>query len=297
MKNKIVILANLQGDNNISLQQYDNNIPVPRAIKFKGNNSQFNGRFLLHPSIDTIIFTKKDAIIKNLNIPVESNSITRNITIKLPKYSVYEYIKVPNNLFITFNKKQVTITSKMIETWSKISEQVYYDLVNNDYSITSDKYHPISRAFQIAFQQSNMTIEDFIKAFYDATGTEIASPQEIKSTIDEMLSKYKKEFLSIVKEYLPEGKKIDDIHDIKNAVLEIQKLNNTETPLTDQDKITASINEISNTIKSIEELLETNPNKAFVQRLKKLLMDLKKINTNQTNIENDVKMIMKIIVL
>ena len=106
----INILANIEGSNNISLQDFGNTNNVPNSITFHGDNTQYDGIFYLHPDINTITFETENSLIKRLNIPSINNQI-RDITINIPSNlyaSIMNIVKVPDNLSIKFYRNRTT---------------------------------------------------------------------------------------------------------------------------------------------------------------------------------------------
>lgn len=159
--NRIQVSASIAGSTNISLQNFGNANNLPKSIIFHGNNSQFNGALYLYPEIDTISFSTQDSIIKNLNIPSNSDQ-NRKITMNVPNDFYASCVDVPKNLSITFykiadnNNLDQTSLETIVpnpEALQKLKEEhPEYSEILNSYKITSKPY---LKYIQIQSNESN----------------------------------------------------------------------------------------------------------------------------------------------
>ena len=108
-----VIYIGLVGNKDIRIK------PDTKELKLFGDNTQYTGTLYLHPSINTITFTDKDAIINNINFPnsvpntgshkeivpfVKSNK-PRTLTISIPfdndnNFDCIDVLTIPSNTII-----------------------------------------------------------------------------------------------------------------------------------------------------------------------------------------------------
>ena len=136
------VLPNIEGSDNISLQNLGNTNQVSNSITFYGDNTQYNGTFYLYPTIDDINFATAKSIIKKINIP--SNNKNRKITINIPSDSCwYAYIDIPNNLSVKFMNDLHIIPNNNKNIRLAIQQDKECQNIFNQYKITSEKYNKL----------------------------------------------------------------------------------------------------------------------------------------------------------
>lgn len=161
------VLPNIEGSDNISLQNLGNTNQILKSITFYGDNTQYNGIFYLYPTIDDINFATAKSIIKKINIP--SNNKNRKITISIPSDSCwYAYIDIPNNLSVKFMNDSHIIPNNNQNIRLAIQQDKEYKNIFSQYKITSEKYNKLkginntNKLFRLQ-KMVNVTINDDIQ--------------------------------------------------------------------------------------------------------------------------------------